>query len=101
MYRYKKGVGWVSGPEYETQERTNGGYRMVLERRLPEVGERYYSMETFETLDAVFADVFQQIGAAWSLSKDDVGGLFDPAQDPEQSNMKIGEAAVIVYYGPE
>ena len=52
IYTYKKGVGWVLGPDCDFWETTHNGKRLRFEHRKPEIGERFYYLHMFS--DSIF-----------------------------------------------
>lgn len=42
VYSYRKGQGWVIGPEVPTYSRNIGLYKLTLEQRKPNPGERWW-----------------------------------------------------------
>jgi hypothetical protein len=47
-YHFKRGVGWVPGPPFPTATVERGLYRLTLEQRDPNPGERWWRDESEE-----------------------------------------------------
>lgn len=68
IYHYKKGQGWVVGPEFPTYSRNIGLYKLTLEQRKPEPGERWW----LDSNKIGFEKYVDSIERNWNFASEDL-----------------------------